>query len=52
MYHGNLTMLNNLNPLLSKAEWCRKCIHLLSLKLNHFKMVEVLGLKITALRFP
>jgi hypothetical protein len=27
--HGNLATLNNLKPLLSKAEWCRYCNHLL-----------------------
>jgi hypothetical protein len=41
-------MLNNPNPLLSKAEWCMHYIHLRSLNLNHFKAVEAVALKIVA----
>jgi hypothetical protein len=37
--------INNPNPLLSKA-------YLTNLNLNHFKMVEAMGLKIIALRSP
>jgi hypothetical protein len=43
--HKNLTLLNNPNPLLSKA-------HLTTLNLSHFKMVEAMGLKIITSRFP
>jgi hypothetical protein len=43
--HGNPTMLNNSNPLLSKA-------YLTNLNLIHFKMVEAMGLRITASRSP
>jgi hypothetical protein len=39
-------MLNNPNPLLRKAEWCRYCIHLTNLNLNHFKVVEAMGLEV------
>jgi hypothetical protein len=39
------TMLNNLNPLLSKA-------HLTSLNLSHFKMIEAMGLKIITSSSP
>jgi hypothetical protein len=37
--------INNPNPLLSKA-------YLTNLNLNHFKMIEAMGLKIIALRSP
>jgi hypothetical protein len=37
--------INNPNPQLSKA-------HLTNLKLNNFKMIEAMGLKINASRFP
>jgi hypothetical protein len=37
--------INNPNPLLNKA-------HLTTLNLNHFKMVEGIGLKIIASRSP
>jgi hypothetical protein len=43
-----VTMLTNPNPLLSKVEWCRYCIHLRIINLNHFKM----GIKITAPQPP
>jgi hypothetical protein len=36
----------------AKLYLCRYCIHLRSLNLNHFKMVEAMGLKITASRSP
>jgi hypothetical protein len=45
-------MLTNPNPFLRKAEWCRYCFHLRSLNFSHFKVIQALGLKITALRFP
>jgi hypothetical protein len=45
----NPTMLNNPNPLLSKAEWCR---YLKNLILKHFKMVEAMGLKVVTSRSP
>jgi hypothetical protein len=38
-------MLNNPNPLLSKAEWCRYCIHLTSFGLKNIKEVQAMGLK-------
>jgi hypothetical protein len=38
-------MVTKLNPLLSKADWYRYCIHLGSLNVHHFKMVEAMGLK-------
>jgi hypothetical protein len=41
-------MLNNPNTLLSKAEWCRYCIHLTTLNLYHFTVVEAMGLKAVA----
>jgi hypothetical protein len=41
-------MVNNRNPLLSRAEWCRYRINLQlsALNLNHFKVVESMGLKV------
>jgi hypothetical protein len=45
MHPGNPTMLNNSNPLLSKA-----C--LTNSNLNHFKMTEAMGLRIIASRPP
>jgi hypothetical protein len=48
--HGNPTMVNNPNPLLSKAECYRQCIHLESLNFNYFKMVEATGWTIIASR--
>jgi hypothetical protein len=45
-------MLNNPNPVLSKVERCRQSIHLRTLNLSHFKMVEAMGLKIIASRSP
>jgi hypothetical protein len=39
-------------PLLSKAEWCRYCIHFTTLNLNHFKMDEAIGLKAVESRSP
>jgi hypothetical protein len=50
--HGNPTMINNPNPLLSKAEWCRYCIHLTYLNLNNFKVVEAMGLKVITSTSP
>jgi hypothetical protein len=44
-------MVSKLNPLLSKAECCRYCIHLRSLNLHHFRMVEAV-IRIMASRFP
>jgi hypothetical protein len=38
--NGLDTMVTKLNPCESKADWCRFCIHLRSLNLRHFKMVE------------
>jgi hypothetical protein len=38
-------MLNNPNPLVTMAEWCRYCIHLTNLKLNHLFVVEAMGSK-------
>jgi hypothetical protein len=43
-------MLNNLNPLLRKDNWCRLCIHLTDLNLNNCKVVEAMGLKVVASR--
>jgi hypothetical protein len=43
------TKLTNTNPLLSKAEWCKYCIHPRILNFNHFKMVDI-ALKIIATR--
>jgi hypothetical protein len=34
--------------MLSKAEWCRYCFHLRNCNLNHFKVVEAVGLKVVA----
>jgi hypothetical protein len=45
-------MLINPNTLLSKAKWCKYCIHFCSLNLNSFKMVDAMGLKIISLRPP
>jgi hypothetical protein len=45
-------VLNNLNPLLSKVDWWRKYIHLRSLNLNHFQMVDTTGLKFVESRSP
>jgi hypothetical protein len=36
----------------SHVEWCKFCIHLRSLNVRHFGMVEGTGLKSTALRSP
>jgi hypothetical protein len=43
-------MFTDPNPLLIKAEWYKFCTHLRRLNLTHFKLVEVMGLKITATR--
>jgi hypothetical protein len=43
-------MFTDPNPLLIKAEWYKFCTHLRRLNLIHFKVVEVMGLKITATR--
>jgi hypothetical protein len=48
----NQTMLNNPNTLLSKAEWCRYCIHLTDLNLSHFTVAEAMGLEAVASRPP
>jgi hypothetical protein len=45
-------MVITLNPLLSKADWCRYCIHLITLNTHNFKMVEAVGFKIMASRSP
>jgi hypothetical protein len=45
-------MVTKFNPLLSNIDWCRYCIHLRSLNLHHFKMVEAMDLKIMASRLP
>jgi hypothetical protein len=44
--HRNQRVLNNPNPLLSKAERSRHCIHLRSLNPNNFKVVEAMHLKL------
>jgi hypothetical protein len=49
---GNPKMLNNPNPLLSKVEWRRCCIHLTTLNLNHFKAVEAIRLKVVSSTSP
>jgi hypothetical protein len=36
----------------SLVDWCKFCIHLRSLNVRHFGMVEGMGLKITASRSP
>jgi hypothetical protein len=41
-----IQQLNNRKPLLCKAE--KSCLQLTTLNLNHFKMVEDMGLKIIA----
>jgi hypothetical protein len=46
------TLVTELSPLLSKADWCGFCIHLRSLNLGHFKIMEAIGLNIMALRSP
>jgi hypothetical protein len=46
------TILNNLNPFLSKADWFRYCIHLTSLNLKRFKIVQAIVLKMIASRSP
>jgi hypothetical protein len=46
------TMLTYHNPLLSKTEWWRYCVHLRNLNFRHFLMVEATGLKKMALRLP
>jgi hypothetical protein len=38
------------NPLLSKADWYKYCIHFRSLNF-HFNVVDAVGLKIMALRY-
>jgi hypothetical protein len=48
--HGSPAMLNNPNPLLSMAEWRRYCSHLITLNLNHFKMAEAMGSRVTSRR--
>jgi hypothetical protein len=55
MFHLNTFLsvprvLTNLNPLLSKVDWWRYCIHLSSLSTSYFKTVETMGLKIVASR--
>jgi hypothetical protein len=45
-------MVTYLKPLLSKAEWCRYCIHLKILNFNHFKIDAAMGLKVIAPRSP
>jgi hypothetical protein len=45
-------MLINPKPLLRKTKWYRYCIYLTTLNLNNFKVVEVMGLKVIASRFP
>jgi hypothetical protein len=44
--------LPNFTPDKSKVDWSRFCMHLKSLNLHHFKMVEAMGLKIMASRSP
>jgi hypothetical protein len=41
------TTLTNPNPLLREAHWCRYCIHLRILNLNHLNMAEVVVSEIT-----
>jgi hypothetical protein len=36
----------------SHADWCKFCIHLLSVNIRYIKMVEAMGLKIMAPRSP
>jgi hypothetical protein len=36
----------------TQVDWCKFCIHLRSLNVRHFVMVEVTGLKSTASRLP
>jgi hypothetical protein len=40
------TMVTELNPFLSKTDWCRFCIYFISLNLNYFKVFEAVGLKL------
>jgi hypothetical protein len=42
-------MLNNSNPLLSKAEWCRYCIHL---TLAMLKWLKLYGIKSCGIDVP
>jgi hypothetical protein len=48
--YENPAMLNNLNPFLSKFEWCNLCVHLRNLNHNHQNMVEATGLKVISSR--
>jgi hypothetical protein len=50
--HSNclVAMVTRVNPLQSKADWCKLCIFLRSLNVCHFEMFEDTGLKIMALR--
>jgi hypothetical protein len=41
-----------LKALLGKAEWWRDFVHFRIMNLNHFKMVEAMGIKIMASWFP
>jgi hypothetical protein len=51
-YLSSATVLTNLNPLPSKADWCRYCIHLSSLYLNYFKRVDTIGIKTHHIAVP
>jgi hypothetical protein len=44
-------MAMKLTPLLSKADWCRSCIHLRNIN-HHFKVVEGMEINIIALKSP
>jgi hypothetical protein len=50
--HDNdvVPMITKLNPLWSHLDCCKFCIHLSSLNVCHFRMVEAVGLKSIASR--
>jgi hypothetical protein len=47
-----VTMATKLSPSWSRVDWCKLFIHLRSLIVRHFGIIEATGLKIMALRSP
>jgi hypothetical protein len=46
-----VTMVTRLNTFWSHVNWCKFCIHLRSLNVRHFRIVETTGLKMMS-RLP